>query len=273
MFDPDGKYLFYRTGRTFAPCYGELDTTWIYANTDNLAAVPLRKDVPSPLAPAQRRRGRRQGQGQEGRQEGRGQEGGGEEGGRGQGDGEVREGREEGREASQAGAGEDRPRGLRGAGGGAAAQGRDVTTDLAAVSGKLFYRRLPRIGSGEEKSPIVFYDLKKREEKTVLEDVDAYRIAAGGEKLLVGRRRTTRSSSPRPDQKMEKKIDTSELRDDGGPGRRVAADLQRRLALRAGLLLRPGHARRGLERDARALRQRCSTDASRAATSTSCSAS
>ena len=51
MFDPDGKYLFFRTGRTFAPSYSELDETWIYANTSVLAAVPLRKDVLSPLAP------------------------------------------------------------------------------------------------------------------------------------------------------------------------------------------------------------------------------
>ena len=51
VFDPDGKYLFFRTGRTFAPSYSELDETWIYANTSVLAAVPLRKDVLSPLAP------------------------------------------------------------------------------------------------------------------------------------------------------------------------------------------------------------------------------
>ena len=51
VFDPDGKYLFFRTGRTFDPSYSELDETWIYANTEVLAAVPLRKDVLSPLAP------------------------------------------------------------------------------------------------------------------------------------------------------------------------------------------------------------------------------
>src|SRR5208283_5415457 len=51
VFDPDGKYLFFRTGRTFAPSYSELDETWIYANTSVLAAVPLRQDVLSPLAP------------------------------------------------------------------------------------------------------------------------------------------------------------------------------------------------------------------------------
>src|SRR5262249_48809761 len=43
--------LYVRTGRTFRPSYSDLDNTWIYANTTGVAAIPLRKDVPSPLAP------------------------------------------------------------------------------------------------------------------------------------------------------------------------------------------------------------------------------
>lgn len=51
VFDPDGKYLYLRTGRSFSPSYSDLDNSFIYANTTQLAVVPLRKDVPSPLAP------------------------------------------------------------------------------------------------------------------------------------------------------------------------------------------------------------------------------
>jgi tricorn protease len=50
-FDPDGKYLYFLSNRRFAPSYGELDNTWIYANMTTVVAVPLRRDVPSPLAP------------------------------------------------------------------------------------------------------------------------------------------------------------------------------------------------------------------------------
>ena len=50
-FDPDGKYLYYRSGREFAPLYSDLDNTWIYPNSQQLVAVALRKDVASPLAP------------------------------------------------------------------------------------------------------------------------------------------------------------------------------------------------------------------------------
>ena len=50
-FDPDGRYLYYRSKRTFQPIYSESDNTWIYTNGQVLIAAPLRKDVPSPLAP------------------------------------------------------------------------------------------------------------------------------------------------------------------------------------------------------------------------------
>jgi len=33
-------------------------------------------------------------------------------------------------------------------------------SDLAALNGKLIYRRLPRAGSGEETSALVYYDLE-----------------------------------------------------------------------------------------------------------------
>jgi tricorn protease len=51
VFDPDGKYLYYRAKRWFDALYSSFDNTWIYANGEALVCVPLRKDVPSPLAP------------------------------------------------------------------------------------------------------------------------------------------------------------------------------------------------------------------------------
>src|SRR6185503_17742576 len=51
VFDPDGKYLYYRSSRDFSPIYSDIDNTWIYPNSVNLVLVPLRKDVASPLSP------------------------------------------------------------------------------------------------------------------------------------------------------------------------------------------------------------------------------
>ncbi len=51
VFDPAGNYLFYRSKRTFQAHYSDFDNTWAYVNSHNIICVPLRKDMPSPLAP------------------------------------------------------------------------------------------------------------------------------------------------------------------------------------------------------------------------------
>ncbi len=49
-FDPDGKYLYFVSNRDFSrPMYEDHGSTWIYAETDRIFLLPLRKDVPSPL--------------------------------------------------------------------------------------------------------------------------------------------------------------------------------------------------------------------------------
>jgi tricorn protease len=187
VFDPDGKYLFFRTGRTFAPSYSELDETWIYANTAVLAAVPLRRDVLSPLAPRND-----------------------EEGDKAKDKKDDEEKKKDEKKKK-----DDKPKPVES----------DVVgfeervvvlppkagryDSLAAVSGKLLFHRLPHVGSAEEKKPVVFYDLEKREEKTVIEDADSMELAANREKLLVRKGSDYAIIEPKEGQKMDKKINTS----------------------------------------------------------------
>ncbi len=175
VFDPEGKYLYYASSRSFRPAYGT-DDSWIFANTVKLVSVPLRREVCSPLA---------------------------------------LEGGKAGNEAGAA-----LPVHL-------SATGIDVAdfedravilppkegryADLGALPGKLFYRRLPRTGSGEEKSPLVFYDLAERAERTVAEDADSYEIAAGGTKILASKRTAYTVIDPKPGQNMDRELVTSEL--------------------------------------------------------------
>lgn len=50
-FDAKGDWLFFRSNRDIeSPTYSDLDTTFIYAATDQLFAVPLRGDVKNPWA-------------------------------------------------------------------------------------------------------------------------------------------------------------------------------------------------------------------------------
>jgi len=50
-FDLDGDWLFFLSNRTFSPSYSDFDTTWIYDESTNVIAVPLRAGVESPFAP------------------------------------------------------------------------------------------------------------------------------------------------------------------------------------------------------------------------------
>jgi tricorn protease len=207
-FDPDGKYVYYISGRTFEPSYGT-DLTWIYANTDNIVAVPLRVDVPSPLAP---RDDVEEGKKEEGKKE----------------EGKKDDGQKPSAKSAKADTGEKGEKAEKGEKPStpepvkidlAGFEERAVVlppkagryTNLQALKGKVFYRRLPRTGSGEEKSPLVYYDLKEREEKTVLDDVTDYQIAAGGEKILVLHKKTLAIVDAKPGQKLDKPLATSEM--------------------------------------------------------------
>ena len=55
----------------------------------------------------------------------------------------------------------------------------------------------------------MFYDLEKREEKTVLEDAEGFQLAAGREKLLAWHKGTYSMIELKEKQKLEKKIDTA----------------------------------------------------------------
>lgn len=220
VFDPDGKYLYFKTGRTFVPAYSDLDNSWIYANTFNLAAIPLRTNVPSPLAPRNDEEPEKKEEKKDAEKKSDDQK---DQGGPSEGKPESTETAElkpeKKSEDSASGKKEDqkdpkKPKPVR-------IDLEDFErrlvilppragryTDLAAVSGKLLFRRLPRVGAAEDKGPILFYDLEKREEKTVLDDASEFALSANREKILARKDRTYAIIEPKENQKLEKRIDT-----------------------------------------------------------------
>jgi tricorn protease len=179
VFDPDGKYLYFFSNRTFQPVYSDVDNSWIYPNTTNIVAVSLRRDVPSPLAPrsdsdsaradSSRAAGGAPGAAPAGRPEGRG--------------GAARPDSTPPRPAAPAPVEID-----------TAGFERRLTvlppapgnyTDLRAVAGKVIFRRLRHAGVPTGPTPIVYYDLKEREEKTILPNANGLELSADGKKLLV----------------------------------------------------------------------------------------
>jgi tricorn protease len=84
-------------------------------------------------------------------------------------------------------------------------------SDMAAVSGKLIYRRLSRAGAAEDKTPLMYYDFEKREEKTIADDVDDATLSANRDKLLVRKATSYSIIEVKEGQKLDKKIKTAGL--------------------------------------------------------------
>jgi tricorn protease len=198
-FDPDGKYLYMQSASEFRPIYGDQDATFIYANSVKVVAVPLRADVPSPLAPKNDAVGEKKD----------------EEAGAGG--------------AAKPGAG--KPEASKPEAKAEAAKPKDVAIDfdgferrmvvlppaagnygaLAGVSGKIVYQRMPNSGSDGRARPVLYFDLEKREEKTIVPDADGYRLTADGKKMLVVKGGAAFIVDVAPDQKLEKKMPTADL--------------------------------------------------------------
>jgi tricorn protease len=219
-FDPEGKYLYYKSGREFAPLYSDEDNTWIYPNSFKLVAVPLRKDVPSPLAPRNDDEGDKDKKDKDKKKEE---------------DKKKDEKKDESASAKKEDAKSDEKK---------SASDKDEKkeekrdekppkpveidladferravvlpqapgyfTDLMGVNGKLIYRRLPRAGA-DEKNKLMLYDLEKREDKTILDDVHQAILAAGGEKMLVRRGSDYAIIEAKEGQNFDKKVPIGSL--------------------------------------------------------------
>ena len=196
-FDPEGKYLFYLSDREFDPVYGSFDNSWTYPNPTKVVAVPLRKDVPSPLAARNDAESPAIDTNKSDEQK--------------KADAKKEEKKEESKDVKTPPPGVDID--LDGF------EARAVVlppkagnyTDLQAIKGKLLYRRQPRAGSGEEKSAIVYFDLVEREEKTVLDDASGFEVTGDGKKMLVGQNNKYAILEIKAAQKFEKPIVTADM--------------------------------------------------------------
>lgn len=198
-FDPDGKYLYYLTNREFRPSYSDIDNSFIYPNTTRIAAVPLRADVGSPLAPRN--------DAEEAKKE----------------EDDEDEGEDEKKDDKKKDKKDDEEEKLE-----IEIEGFESRTILLppdagnygqvdAVAGKVLYQRRPNTGSGGNQSPIMMYDLEEREEKTILDNASGYALSADGKKMIVSANGRFGIISVAPKQKIDKPLRTSELRAEVDP--------------------------------------------------------
>ncbi|MFA3784143.1 PDZ domain-containing protein [Melioribacteraceae bacterium 4301-Me] len=191
-FDPEGKYLFFLTNRNFSPVYSDFDNTWIYPNATQIAAVTLTKDIPSPTFPKNDSVSVKKDE--EKKSDEKKSE-------------KNKEGKKEEQKSKETKIDFD------------GFEQRVVIlppsagnySNLQAVSGKIIYHKMPNKGSEEKKKPIMYYDLDKREEKTIINDADSYQLSADGKKILFAKQNSFSIVDVAPDQKAEKKLPTNQL--------------------------------------------------------------
>ncbi len=170
VFDPEGKYLYFISARTFSPIFSDFERSdYVYRNTRNIYLITLQADTLSPFAPESD------------------EEKGGEEK---EGEDEEKE-KEKGKEKKKE---EKKPK--------------EIHIDLenidqrvvgvpiksgnymalSATEGKILYLALPPIweydGDGGPQNALRMYDLKEKEENTLISGIDAYRICSKGDKIL-----------------------------------------------------------------------------------------
>jgi tricorn protease len=174
VFDPEGKHLYFISARTFSPIFSDFERSdYVYRNTRNIYLVTLQADSLSPFAP-------------ESDEE------------------EVKKDEEEDKEEDE----EDEDKKKDKDKDKDKEKSKDIKIDfenieqrvvgvpiksgnytaLAATKGKLFYLALPAIwergGSEGGQNELRMFDMKEREENTLISGINNYDISSDGEKII-----------------------------------------------------------------------------------------
>ncbi|HWJ24995.1 MAG TPA: PDZ domain-containing protein, partial [Flavisolibacter sp.] len=194
VFDPEGKYLYIATTQSFQPTYSDYDNTFIYANSTQLASISLQKGTPSLLAPKNDSVNIEQ---------------------------EEKKAEEKLKKPRKDTTGAIGPK--------TPIQPVNIDLDglenrlvilpipagyygtLAASKGRFIYLKYPAPGITEAKPVLNYYDLEKREEKTILENVSAFELSYKENKILVQRDNTWAVIKNDETQKFEKPLRMAEM--------------------------------------------------------------
>ena len=203
-FDPEGKYLYVVTNRHFSPDYSDMDNSFIYSNSTQLAAISLRNDVASPLEPQNDTVAIKKDKEESVEK--------------------AASSKKKGKKKNKEQADEEEPA--------------EVIIDLdgfesrmtilppkagnytrlTAIKGKLIYQQFPNTGTTGQKNSIQYFDLKERASKTIIKDVDGgYMISADENKMLVLKGNSMSVVDVKQNQKMDKKLPLQDMQMEVNP--------------------------------------------------------
>jgi tricorn protease len=200
VFDSEGKYLYLLSNQSLNPLYSDLDNSFIYANSSQLAAISLQKNTNSLLFPKNDTVGIKQ--------ESKDSE-------------KPKETKTKSKKDAKDKTEEEKKPEIK-----------PVSIDfdglesrmeifpipagnfgrVASVKGKMIYIKYPNTGSGETQASLKYFDLDKREEKTILNGVDDYLVSADRQKILVWHNNSFTVIKPEEGQKFDKPIRTAEMK-------------------------------------------------------------
>jgi len=199
VFDTEGKYLYITTNQNYTPYYSDIDNSFIYGNSTQIAAISLKKTTASLLAPKNDTVGVKA---EEKKADDK------KTGDKDKKDDKKKDSSDKKEETAAVDIDFD------------GIETRMVILpmpagnyfNLAAAKGKIIYQKFPNLGSPEEvKASIRYFDLEEREEKTILENADNYMISANAEKLLVQRGNNFAVIKPAENQKFDKTLHLNEM--------------------------------------------------------------
>ncbi len=196
VFSKDGRYLFCLTNRNFNPAYSGLnDGTWIYPNNTQLAAISLSIEAPFLLNP-------KNDELEEEKPD----------------ESTVADKKDKKKNEKNKNGEEEKP---------------EVTvkidwegletrmtilppkagnlSNLITVEGKVVYTRSPITGNEDDKPSLVLYDLDKREEKNIINNLEFAAPTADGTAILARSDGKYGIVKPEPDQKIEEPVPTDGL--------------------------------------------------------------
>jgi tricorn protease len=234
VFDPNGNYLYYRSKRMFSQHRSEFDNTWAYLNSHSIVCVPLRKEIPSPLAPKNDEEPMKRDEPKKEMPK------------------EAPKSTDPAKKPEDSKKGETKPDDPKPipqppnrvvvvqtkngpvrmmAGTATPPRPTDVKIDLdhfedraivlpigsgrvdqlGALPGKVIFRWPPRAGSNNRTSPLSYYDINAHAERMILDDVGGYEISADGNKLLVAKGGSWAVVAAAEGQKMDRTLPTGSL--------------------------------------------------------------
>ena len=195
IFDIEGKYLYVLTNQTFKPTYSSIDNTFIYPNSAQIGVISLKKTTSAITAPKNEMV-------------------------------EVK------KEDTTAGENAKDKKSSKSSKDEKTEQGKLVEVDfdglesrlvllpirsgnygtVASAPGKIIYLRYPNTGAdADSKSHIKYYDIEKREEKTLLEDANGFALSMDAKKIFVQRANQFAVLKVEENQKFEKTLRVAEM--------------------------------------------------------------